>query len=192
MRFRLAMALAFLALAAAGCRTKPKEETVHALIADLVSGQEMRSGAAGAQLVKIGEPAAPALAELLRTGDRRVRKIAAATLWGMGVKGRVAVPELTTCLDDQDYEIRAGSAMALQAIGPAAAPAVPALVRALKDHEGIVRQRAVMALGAIGPAASAALPALDEATKLDSVRPAAEEAMARIRGIPWPPPSPSP
>ncbi len=188
---RRLLSLAFLPVAA-GCLSKPKEEKVPALITDLISGEEMRSGAAGAQLVKIGEPAAPALAELLRTGDTRVRKIAAATLWGMGVKGRAAVPELATCLDDPDYEIRAGSAMALQAMGPAAAPAVSALVRALKDHEGIVRQRAVMALGAIGPAASEALPALEEAARFDAVRPAAEEAMARIRGIPWPPPSPSP
>jgi HEAT repeat protein len=191
MRRRLVLLLACLAVTT-GCPSKPKTETIPVLITDLVSGEEMRSGAAGAQLVKIGEPAAPALAELLRTGDTRVRRIAAATLWGMGIQGRVAVPELTACLDDPDYQLRAGSAMALQAMGPAAAPAVPALVRALKDHEGIVRQRAAMALGAIGPAASDALPALDEATRLDAVRPAAEEAMARIRGIPWPPPSPSP
>ena len=191
MQRRLVLVLAFLAVAA-GCLSKPKQETIPVLIADLISDEQMRSGSAGAQLVKIGEPAVPALAELLRTGDTRVRKIAAATLWGMGIKGRAAVPELTACLDDPNYEIRASSAMALQAMGPAAAPAVPALVRALKDHEGIVRQRAAMALGAIGPAASEALPALDEATRLDAVRPAAEEAMARIRGIPWPPSSPSP
>src|SRR5262245_29630538 len=186
---RLVLLFACLVVTTA-CTSKSKTATIPALISDLTSTEQMRSGMAGAQLVKIGEPAAPALAELLRTGDTRVRKIAAATLWGMGYKGRAAVPELTACLDDPDYEIRAGSAMPLQAIGPAAAPAVPALVRALKDHEGIVRQRAVMALGAIGPAASKALPALDEAAKLDAVRPAAEEAMLRIRGVsPSPPPS---
>jgi adenylate cyclase len=75
-----------------------------------------------------------------------------------------------------------GSAMALESIGPEAAPAVPALIQALKDREGVVRQRAAIALGVIGPAAQDALPALQEAAKWDPVRPAAEEAIRKIRG----------
>ena len=73
------------------------------------------------------------------------------------------------------------AAMALESIGPDAAPAVLALVRALKDPEGLVRQRAAIALGSIGPGAREALPALREASRVDIVRPAAEEAIQRIQ-----------
>ena len=178
---RLALLLACMVVATAGCRSKPKPPDIPTLVADLTSGDAARSGAASLKLIDSGEPAALALAEVLRTEDSRLRKVVAATLWGMGAKGRVAVPELAACLTDSDYEVRVGAAMALETIGPAAAPAVPALVRALKDREGIVRQRAAKALGAIGPAALEALPALADAAKLDAIRPAAEEAMVRIR-----------
>ena len=177
----LAFLLACAVVAAGGCRAKPKPPDIPALITDLTGADEKKSGAASLRLIEVGEPAAPALAEVLKTGDARFRKTAAATLWGMGAKGRVAVPDLAACLADGDYEVRVGAAMALENMGPAAAPAVSALVRALKDREGIVRQRAAKALGAIGPAASQALPALADAARLDSVRPAAEEAMTRIR-----------
>ncbi|HET7291334.1 MAG TPA: HEAT repeat domain-containing protein [Vicinamibacteria bacterium] len=185
---RFALLLACLALAGAGCRSKPRPPDIPALVADLIGADEAKSGAASLKLVDIGEAAAPALADALRGGDARVRKVVAATLWGMGAKGRAAVPDLAACLGDADYEVRVGAAMALENMGPAAAPAVPDLVRALKDREGIVRQRAAKALGAIGPAAAEALPALEGAARLDSVRPAAEEAMARIRA--GAPPSP--
>jgi len=74
-----------------------------------------------------------------------------------------------------------GAAMAIESIGPEAAVAVPALIKALKDKDGLVRQRAAIALGAIGPAAEEAVAALVEASKWDPVRPAAEEALARIK-----------
>jgi HEAT repeat protein len=77
--------------------------------------------------------------------------------------------------------MRVSTAMALESIGPDAAPAVPALVRALKDPEGLVRQRAAIALGSIGPGARDALPALKEASRVEIVRIAAEEAIQKIQ-----------
>ena len=43
------------------------------------------------------------------------------------------------------------------------------------------RQRAAIALGSIGPAAREALPALKEASRVDFVRLAAEEAIGKIQ-----------
>jgi HEAT repeat protein len=100
----------------------------------------------------------------------------------MGHKAREAAPALGEALADPEVDVRMGSAMALESIGPDAAPAVPALVKALKDREGVVRQRAAIALGSIGPAAQGAVPALVEAARWDPVRPAADEAIKKIRG----------
>jgi HEAT repeat protein len=72
--------------------------------------------------------------------------------------------------------------MALESTGPAAAPAVPALARAVRDRDGNVRLWAAKALTRIGPAAREALPALEQASRYDSTRPAAEEAIRAIKG----------
>lgn len=163
------------------CREKPAGSDVPALIADLKSGNPEAAGKANLALVRIGEPAVPALVELLSGDDVQLRGVAAATLWAMGPKAKAAVPALAAALSDADLDVRLGSAMALEAIGPDAKDAVPALIRALKDKEGRVRQWAAKALGKIGPAARQALPALAEASKLDGIRPAAEEAIGQIK-----------
>jgi HEAT repeat protein len=151
------------------------------MVADLVSGDSKKSGDARLKLISLGEPAAPALAELLRNGAPAERLLAATTLWGMGVRGRAAVPALATGLQDPDPELRVTCAMALENMGPEAREAVPALGRALRDRERRVRQAVVKALGAIGPEASPVLPALEREIKRESW-PEAEEAVRRIRG----------
>jgi HEAT repeat protein len=151
-------------------------------IADLKSADQDVSGQANLALIRIGEPAVPAVVELLGSDDAQLRARAASTLWGMGSKGKAAVPALASTLADPDMEVRVASAMALEGIGPDAKEAVPALVRALKDREGRVRQWAAKALGKIGPAAKDALPALVEASKFDPIRPAVEEAISQIQG----------
>jgi HEAT repeat protein len=167
-----------LVLVACGDRSGPPDAT--ALVADLTSGDEKKSGEARLKLISLGEPAAPALAELLRSGTPDERLLAATTLWGMGARGSAAVPALAAALRDPNPELRVTSAMALENMGPAARDAVPALVRALRDRERPVRQAAVKALGAIGPAASPALPQLERAIQRESW-PEAEEAVRRIR-----------
>jgi HEAT repeat protein len=168
-------------LTAAGCKSKPKGPDVPGLIADLKGDDQDKKGKASLKLIEVGEPAGPALAEMLKSENPAHRITAASTLFGMGPKGRAAVPALAEALEDPDLDLRVAAAMALESIGPDAAPAIPALVKALKDKEGIVRQRAVIALGSIGPAASGAIPALVEAGKWDPVRGHVDEAIAKIR-----------
>jgi len=177
-----AVVVASAAVAAlAACKGKPKAPDIGGLIADLKSEDPEKKGKASLALIGVGEPAGPALAEMLKSENAAHRMTAASTLFGMGAKGRAAVPALAEALSDPDQELRVSAAMALESIGPAAAEAVPALVKALKDREGIVRQRAVIALGSIGPAASSAIPALVDAGRWDPVRPAVDEAIAKIR-----------
>lgn len=180
-RNAVAVLVACAAVASGACKRKPQGPDVPALIADLKSEDPEKKGKASLALIGVGEPAGPALAEMLKSDNPAHRLTAASTLFGMGAKGRAAVPALADALSDPDREMRIAAAMALESIGPDAAAAVPALVRALKDKEGIVRQRVAIALGSIGPAAQAAIPALVEAGRWDPVRPAVDEAIAKIR-----------
>jgi HEAT repeat protein len=170
------------------CRGQKPGPDIGALIADLQSPDQEVSGKANLTLIRVGEPAVPALVELLKSEDARLRARAATTLWGMGSKGRAGVPALALTLADPDLDVRLASAMALESMGPDTKEAMLALVRALKDREGRVRQWAAKALGKIGPAAKDALPALVEASKYDPIRPAAEEAISQIRAQPPNPP----
>ena len=167
--------------ALAGCGRGGAPPDPAALVADLTSGDEEKSGDARLALISLGEPAAPALVRLLRTGAPRERVLAATTLWGMGAKASSAVPALAAALADGDPELRVACVMALENMGPAARDAAPALAAALGDPERSVRQAAVKALGAMGPAASPALPALEAAIERESW-PEAEEAVQRIHG----------
>jgi HEAT repeat protein len=177
--------VAALALLAA-CRRGADEAgpDIAALVANLKSADPGVSGQANLALIRIGEPAVPALVELLGSEDERLRARAASALWGMGSKGKGAVPALALALGDANFEVRVASAMALESMGPDTTEAMPALIRALTDREGRVRQWAAKALGKIGPAAKEALPALVEASKYDPIRPAVEEAIREIRGEP--------
>lgn len=179
---RLCLTLLALILAAGGCKSKPKGPDVGDLLSRLKSEDTTVSGEANLALIRVGEPAVPGLVDMLRSGDTRLRKTAATTLWGLGAKGKDAVPALAEMLADPDAELRLAAAMALDNMGPAAADAVPALVKALKDPEGEVRQWSAKALGHIGPAAASAIPALSKAAKADPVRPTMEEAIRQIRG----------
>lgn len=171
-----------LAVVVSGCRAKEEKPDVPRLLAELRSSDPQVSGQARLKLLQLGEPAVPALAEMLRSGTPSERVAAANTLWGMGQRGSAAVPDLTSTLGDPDTELRVAAAMALQNMGEAAAPAVPALAKAIADRDVRVRQAAVKALGAIGPPATGALPALTRVLRRGSW-PEAEEAVRRIRGL---------
>jgi HEAT repeat protein len=171
---------AALCLVLGACGSDPGPPDPAPLVADLLSGDPQKSGAARLELITMGGPAAPALAAVLREGDSAERSLAATTLWGMGARGQAAVPDLAAALGGTDLELRIACAMALENMGPSAREAVPALTKALRDRERRVRQAAVKALGAIGPDASSALPALEREIKRESW-PEAEEAVRRIR-----------
>ena len=173
---------AVLAVAFSACRAKEDKPDIPRLLAELRSSDPQASGQARLKLLQLGEPAVPALAEMLRSGTPAERVAAANTLWGMGQRGGASVPDLAATLADPDTELRVAAAMALQNMGEVAAPAVPALTKAVSDRDVRVRQAAVKALGAIGPPASAALPALTRVLRRGSW-PEAEEAVRRIRGL---------
>jgi hypothetical protein len=169
MRNRVAV-VASLALAAAlvpGCRKNEAAPDLSQLVADLRGPDAEKSGRARLQLITLGEPAVPALAEVLRSGTPAERIAAANTLWGMGSGARAAAGDLAVALADADPALKVAAAMALQNMGAAAVDAVPALAKAL---------------GAIGPEARAALPTLIRVLRRGSW-PEAEEAVRRIRGL---------
>jgi HEAT repeat protein len=151
-------------------------------LADLRSGDDAQASKAVLAIVEFGDRAVPGLIELLTDWDPRFRVRAASALWLLEAKACPAVPGLNGLLDDPEVEVRRTVAMALSNVGTCAAPAVPKLIKALKDRDPTVRQHAAKALGAIGPAAEAAVPALAEMSRIDALRPAAEEAIRRIRG----------
>ena len=182
MRKAVLSLLALLLVALPGCRKKETAPDPGQLIADLRGADAAKSGRARLQLITLGEPAVPALAEMLRSGTPAERIAATNVLWGMGARARAAAGELSAALDDADPALRVAAAMALENMGAAAADAVPALAKALDDPEPGVRQAAVKALGAIGPAARAALPALTRALRRASW-PEAEQAVRRIREL---------
>jgi HEAT repeat protein len=181
---RLSLLLLALAtgLGAYGCKSTPKGPDVEGLLSRLKSEDTTVSGVANLEVIRLGEPAVPGLVAMLQSGDPRLRKVAATTLWGLGARGRAAVPDLAAMLEAPETELRLAAAMALDNMGPAAVDAVPALVKALRDPEGEVRQWSAKALGHIGPGAASAVPALSRAAKSDPLRPTMEEAIRQIRG----------
>jgi HEAT repeat protein len=173
--------LATVAVALSSCGKADAPPDPARLVAEMRGPDEARRGAARLQLITLGEPAVPALLDLLRTGSPDDRLAAANTFWGMGPRAAAAVGDLVALLVDPDPRLRVAAAQALEAVGPAAAPAVDALVSALSDPDRAVRP-AVKARGGIGPGARAALPALARLLRRGSW-PEAEEAARRIGGV---------
>jgi HEAT repeat protein len=180
-RWTLAVACVAASLAMGACTKEPKPADPAALVEELKSSDQAVSGAASLELIGLGEPAVPALVELLRAPDAPHRALAARTLWAMGARASGAATALGEALADEDAAVRVGAAMALGNMGPPAAPAVPALIKCLRDPSGEVRQWAARALGSIGRAAESALPDLERAAKIDDLHGPAEEAIRKIR-----------
>lgn len=166
------------------CRSTPPRPNVPNLIKDLQNPDPAVSGQANLDLIRLGEPSVPPLVEMLKSDEVRLRALAATALWGLGDKARAAAPALAESLGDPEASVRVAAAMALQNMGEHAKEAVPALIRSLKDRDAKVRQWSAKALGTIGPAAEKAVPALVQAAKTEGIRPAAEEAIRKIRGLP--------
>jgi HEAT repeat protein len=168
-------------LGLASCAKTEKPPDILALVGDLRDPHPEVRTRAMLEILRVGEPAALAVAALLDDPAPRTRVTAAQTLWSLGPKAKPAVPRLAAALHDPLVEVRAAVATLCEALGPAAAPVVPALAGALRDEDWNVRQHAAIALGNIGPAAAAAVPALEEAAKDDFLRGAASEAMRKIQ-----------
>jgi HEAT repeat protein len=186
---RTVVAVVLAGVSSFACRARDPKDDVPALIQDLKGPDREKSGRANLALIRVGEPAVPAILELVQGSDPRLRSVALATIWGMGERAKSAAPVLGETLSDPDPEIRNAAAMALENMGPAAAAAVPALIKALSDGDNRVRQTAVKALGNVGPAAREAVPVISRAVKRGPW-PEAEEAIRKIQGRPDETPSP--
>src|SRR4029453_8624555 len=131
---------------------------------------------------RIGPPAVPLLADLLRHHRTSVRRSAADALIDLAPETERIQPALRRALRDTDTNVAGDAARALGALGKRAGPSVFALVKALSHEEPRVRLYAAEALASIGPKAAAATNdlagALDD--PIPGVRWAAGEALASI------------
>jgi HEAT repeat protein len=109
-------------------------------------------------LTGIGAPAAPALAEVLTNGTRKVRIQIAGHVYRLGTNADLIVPALLVSMEDEEFEVRDGAAAALLQLEPSIA--VPALTEALNNSNHSVRFRAVQGLGKLGSFATDSAPAV--------------------------------
>ncbi|HKE55703.1 MAG TPA: PQQ-binding-like beta-propeller repeat protein [Pyrinomonadaceae bacterium] len=131
---------------------------------------------------RIGPPAIPLLADLLRHSQVSVRRLAVDALIDLAPDTAQIQPALRRALRDDDWVVAADSARALGALRSRASPSLPALVKALSHEEPHVRIYAAEALASIGPKASAATKDLATALSdsIPGVRWSAGEALASI------------
>jgi HEAT repeat protein len=120
-----------------------------------MGGERRREGFR--RLIEIGEPAVPALLDLLREHGNPVRGDAFNALTNLGPRSASAVPELREMLNGDQPELRLGAAGVLGRIGPAAESAVPSLTTLLRHPDPRLREAAAEALGQIGGPGHAAL-----------------------------------
>lgn len=131
-------------------------------------------------LAKAGEPAVPALRELMKKDDTRWNAVE--ILQRMGDPALSALPELISALDDKNEHVRYFAAKAIMQLGARAADAVPALVKHVDDPHDSARDYSIQAIGKIGTTAESALPALVKATTHQSflTRKYARDAIEQI------------
>jgi HEAT repeat protein len=123
-------------------------------------------------LGRMGEPALPALLEVLQGPDDEAATWVAYN--GLPKIGARAVPALVKIIDSPQHagtRLQEHAFNAIIKIGPNAAAAVPALRKQLKSKEHEIRRQAIIALRHIGPKAKAAVPdliaALDDPSVAD-------------------------
>jgi HEAT repeat protein/outer membrane protein assembly factor BamB len=131
---------------------------------------------------RIGPPAIPLLANLLRDRRTSIRQSAVDALIDLAPETDRIQPALRRALKDKDSMVAGDAARALGALGKTARPSVPALVETLSHEEPYVRIYAAEALASIGPNAGAATKDLARALSdpIPGVRWAAGEALASI------------
>jgi outer membrane protein assembly factor BamB/HEAT repeat protein len=131
---------------------------------------------------RIGPPAIPLLAELLRHESDAIRRGAVDALVDLPPDTERIQPALRRALKDEDSMVAGDAARALGALGNRASPSVGALVSTLLHEDPYVRVYAAEALASIGPGAAKAANALKEALgdPAAGVRWAACEALGRI------------
>ncbi len=131
---------------------------------------------------RIGPPAIPLLAELLRHESDSIRRRAIDELIDLAPHTEWIQPALRRALKDEDSIVAGDAARALGALGKRASPSVGALVNTLSHEDSYVRIYAAEALASIGPSAAPATNALAEALgdPIPGVRWAACEGLGSI------------
>jgi len=166
---------------------KASSKEISSLIEKFKSNDEKELDAAIEKLIKIGEPAIPALIEALREENLLVRRSVAQALGGNGNR---AIPALVKASKDSDVKVRRNAVNVLRDIMryyvsqelSEAKNAVPQLIPLLKDSDAEVRRSAASVLGNIGTEAKNAVPQLIPLLKdFDAgVRSSAAFALGRI------------
>lgn len=145
------------------------------MLAELVSGDELRAEAAVSGIVAWGGDAIPALLDLARSKESDHRWWAVRTL---AQSPHARTEDLIPFLNDSAPDVRAAAALALYSHPDEAA--IPALVDLLSDEDSLAAQLAGNALIAIGrPSVPSLLEVLKDAKQ--SARILSMRALAEIR-----------
>jgi HEAT repeat protein len=107
-----------LAYQALGDSRPADDATPRALVAALGDPDREVRGAAQLGLIRLGRPAAPALAKALREKEAAVRRLAAETLQELGPDAKAAAADLVAALRDDDEDVRDAAGRALDVIDP--------------------------------------------------------------------------
>jgi HEAT repeat protein len=155
-----------------GAEAKKAAPQLAELLVDPQSGVQT---AAANTLIKIGEPAIPAVAGALKRRDPAERTTLISFLTRFGAP---AAPVLLQSLrKDENPSVRVNAANGLGAIQPAHPATIAALIEAMKDPNEYVRTAAINALNQSGAQAKAAIGPLIQLSRLDS------EALPRQRSL---------
>lgn len=146
------------------------------LVAELLSGDELRAEAAVEALARLGPPALDALLPALRSDSPEARWWATRAV--AAIPDRRSTAALTEALDDPDASVRQAAALGLR-LQPSP-DAADRLARLLTDDDPITARLASDALAALGPRAlthlTAAARSPDAGARIHAVR-----ALARAR-----------
>ena len=122
------------------------------------STSDGRRAVAFRRLSEIGEPAVPAMLDLMQQGSVSVSGDAFNALANLGPRARPAVPQLIEMLGDEDRpQLQERAIWLLGTIGSDAAVAVPPLTVLLGDADTRISHQAAVSLGQIGGSGRTAL-----------------------------------
>ena len=126
------------------------KKTIPALVRLLKVEDKQNCINAQSALVKMGSLAVPALMEMLKDENIRIRRCSSSILRQIGTDAHMAIPALILSLEDKDATVRYHSVITLNKFGSLAKEAVFTLIKALEDEEVGIRAYAAFALGKIG------------------------------------------
>ena len=134
------------AAGAAAKQAAPNTKPVKVLVAAFSSDNPGERIEAALAVAQHGKSAVPAMIELLKNPDWKVRRTACDALAGIGADAADAVAALTKAMSDKNTWVRCGAAEALGRIGEPAHSAIPQLVAAAGEPDEFLRANAMASL----------------------------------------------